>query len=89
MPKANSVLTETELLEAAIEGLEAQRARIDEQIREARSRLAGIGKLKSAPRTTKKKRGRRAKKRKLSPEARERISMAQKKRWAKFRKKSG
>ena len=86
MPKANTVLSEAELLEAAIEGLETQRVRVDEQIREARGRLAGLGKPKGAPRAAKKKRGRRAKKRTLSPEARKRISMAQKKRWANFRK---
>ena len=89
MPKANSVLSEAELLQAAIEGLEAQRTRIDEQIREAQVRLAGIGKPKSAPPATKKRRGRKRKKRTLSPEARKRISAAQKKRWANFRKKSG
>ena len=72
---------------AALEGLELQKQRIEEQIRQVRARLgrnagksrtlAGLD-LSGAP----------AKKRELSPAARKRIAMAQKRRWAAYRKKA-
>ena len=81
----------SEILEAALLGLESQREKLDAQIAHVRSLLVS----KSPGR----KAGRRAGpvavshlataaavKRKLSPEARKRIAMAQKKRWAAFRK---
>lgn len=79
-----------EILEAALQGLEAQRQRLDEQIGEVRalmggrggrtSRGNGGGEGRATPtRTTRKKRV-------LSAEARKRIAAAQKKRWAAFRK---
>ncbi len=68
---------------AALEGLELQRRRIEEQIEQVRAmlggrkvRLAGGG-IANKP----------ARKRMLSPEARKRIAMAQKRRWAEYRKK--
>ncbi len=89
MAKVKPVLTDKELLEAAIEGLEAQRARLEEQIADAKARLgARSGPKEKAPATKKKRKGRK-KKRTLSPEARKRIAAAQKKRWAKFRRDSG
>jgi hypothetical protein len=78
------------LLEAALEGLELQRQRLDDQIREVRARLgqgggrgrpAG-GKQAAAATSTRRPR------RKLSEQARKRIAAAQKKRWAAFRKKA-
>jgi hypothetical protein len=76
---------EEALLEAALEGLELQRQRIEDQIKEVRSRLSqsrrGAGAAKTAeipPRH----------RRRLSAEARKRIAAAQKKRWAAFRKKT-
>jgi peptidoglycan hydrolase CwlO-like protein len=80
-----------EILEAALQGLEAQRQKLDEQISQVRSMMG-----QSAPRSAKRagteggesaasnQSGRR--KRVLSPEARKRIAAAQKKRWASFRK---
>jgi hypothetical protein len=76
----------SEILEAALLGLESQRDKLEEQIAHVRSLLG-------------RKAGRPAKraastvgiaaaggKRILSPEARKRIAAAQKKRWAAFRK---
>lgn len=77
-----------EILEAALQGLEAQRDRLDEQIAQVRSMMTGSGNSRSAkansdePAAT---RGAR-KKRVLTAEARKRIAAAQKKRWAAFRK---
>jgi hypothetical protein len=76
------------LLEAALQGLELQRQRIDEQIEYVRSMLGqgvvrrgrpprkGTGEPPATP------------KRELSPAARKRIAAAQKKRWAQFRKEN-
>lgn len=87
MPRTKSV--DTTLLEAALQGLELQRQKIDEQIREVRSRLGGPRRGPAASRTAaapaRKRRGRRP----LSAEARKRIAAAQKKRWAAFRKQTG
>ena len=86
----SSAAPSKEILEAALQGLEAQREKLDEQIaqvralmggRSGRSAHAGAGQANaSAP-------GR--KKRVLTPEARKRIAAAQKKRWAAFRKNQG
>jgi hypothetical protein len=80
-----------EILEAALHGLEAQKHKLDEQIAQVRSMLGGRaakpgkaagwavgGATNGAPR-----------KRILSPEARQRIAAAQKKRWAAYRKNRG
>ena len=82
-----------EILEAALQGLEAQRQKLDEQISEVRSLLgrrvgrppkagAGEAKASTASAAPRKRRG-------LSEEARKRIAAAQKKRWAAFRKSQG
>jgi hypothetical protein len=72
------------LLEAALEGLQIQKQRIEDQIEQVRSLLGhGAGRrgrlLNTASPTE-------SKKRVLSPAARKRIAAAQKKRWAQFRK---
>ena len=67
-----------EILAAALQGLEAQKQKLDEQIAQVRSMLGG--------RVSKPVSGGTAKKRILSPEARQRIAAAQKKRWAEHRK---
>jgi peptidoglycan hydrolase CwlO-like protein len=81
-----------EILEAALQGLETQRQKLDEQISQVRS-MMGQSSPRSAKRAgseggesaaTSNQSGRR--KRVLSPEARKRIAAAQKKRWASFRK---
>jgi len=84
MPRTKSVNDEA-LLQAALEGLELQKQRIEEQIREVRSRLsqgrrAAPAKAAEAPP--------RRRRRRLSAEARKRIAVAQKKRWEAFRKKT-
>lgn len=84
-----------EILEAALQGLEAQRHKLDEQIAQVRSMMGGRAgrparntevdsSAASAP-----ARGGAKKKRVLSSEARKRIAAAQKKRWAAFRKGQG
>lgn len=90
MPReVKGVAGDPSLLQAALEGLELQRTRIDEQIAQVRAMLG------------QKRRGRppasvigtespghkpERKKRVLSAAARKRIAAAQKKRWANFRK---
>lgn len=86
MPRTKSV--DHGLLEAALEGLELQRQRIEEQIREVRGRLGQRGPRGSAARATPAPATKRPR-RKLSEQARKRIAAAQKKRWAAFRKAAG
>jgi hypothetical protein len=82
-----------EILEAALQGLEAQKNKLDEQIAQVRSMLGRrAGRPAKVASTSVSedetaapaKAGR--KKRVLSSEARKRIAIAQKKRWAAFRK---
>lgn len=76
-----------EILEAALQGLEAQRQRLDEQISQVRA-MIGRGSRGSRQRAGQASAGTVGgrKKRTLSAEARKRIAAAQKKRWAAFRK---
>jgi hypothetical protein len=85
-----------EILEAALQGLESQREKLDEQIAQVRGLLGS--RVGRPPKTAKnggssgqgaqaQKSGR--KRRQLSAEARKRIAAAQKKRWAAFRKSQG
>jgi hypothetical protein len=84
MAKAKQAVIDRAFLNAALEGLELQRLRIDEQIRHAKLLLGGkkpravkaAAAVKSEP----------AGKRELSKTARKRIAKAQKKRWAAYRK---
>lgn len=81
----------SELLKAALEGLEAQKKRIEEQIGQVQAMLgrrrgrppASASAAAAAPAAE--KTGRR---RKLSAAARKRIAAAQKRRWAEYRKKT-
>jgi hypothetical protein len=84
MPRAKSVETES-LLGAALEGLELQKQRIEEQIRQVRALLGGRrpGRVTSDSEPAAAKP---ARKRQLSAAARKRIAAAQKKRWAEYRK---
>lgn len=82
---AQGKLANHSLLTAALEGLELQKARLDEQIREVRSMLGQGAVRRGRPAgNTSEKPAR--KKRVLSSAARKRIATAQKARWAKFRK---
>ena len=90
MSKTPVQLDQQALYEAALEGLELQKQRIEEQIAAVRSLLGGKKAAAPAPASAaapaKKKANKAARKRVLSAEARERIAAAQKKRWAAFRK---
>jgi|SRR5581483_9114613 len=95
MPRPANTLRDRSLLTAALEGLELQKQRIDQQIQEVRSLLGKTpGRRGRPPATansitrnsvsaTKRARGR------LSPAARKRIAAAQKRRWAEYRKSAG
>lgn len=74
---------DTATLQMALVGYEVERQKIDERIREIQSQLKGKA-IAAAPAT-----GDHAApgKRVLSPAARRRIAMAQKKRWAEHRKR--
>lgn len=87
MPRPEKNIRNTALLSAALEGLELQKQRIEEQIQEVRSLLGkGTGRRGRPPSTTannnKHKRG----PSRLSAAARRRIAAAQKRRWAEYRK---
>ncbi len=85
MPRAMTV-NDQSLLSAALEGLELQRQRIEEQIRDVRSRLGKrAGRVSAESDASEPKTGR---KRQLSAAARKRIAAAQKKRWAEYRKQN-
>jgi len=81
------MITDKEILQAALLGYEAERRRIEDAIIEIQNRMGGGGgvpppfKGKAAPKTKK------SKKRVMSAEARARIAEAQKKRWAAYHKK--
>ena len=83
MPRPAKSLQDASFLNAALEGLELQRKRIEEQINQVRAMLGG-GRAKFGAAAVS---GKPARKRLLSPEARKRIAMAQKRRWAEYRKK--
>jgi hypothetical protein len=79
-----------EILEAALHGLEAQKRRVDEQIAQVVSMLGGrTGKTAKVSAWTGSSTNGVPRKRILSPEARQRIAAAQKKRWAAYRKSRG
>jgi len=83
-----------EILEAALQGLEAHRQKLEEQIAQVRSLIGARGGRASTAThggnetNAGRPAGNRGK-RTLSPEARKRIAAAQKKRWAAFRKSQG
>ncbi len=74
------------ILGAALEGLENQKRRLEEQIASVRAMLGGRGYTPSSSSAGSSESGTGRRKRNLSPEARERIAAAQKKRWAAYRK---
>jgi len=99
MRRTPSQVDQAALYEAALEGLELQKQRLEEQIRMVRSMAGGKKTRAAAPAAAvaeaapKAKAGKKAKakgkanrKRNLSPEARARIAEAQRKRWAAFHK---
>jgi len=82
MPRSGNTIRNHSLLTAALEGLELQKRRIDEQIQEVRALLGKPPARRGRPPGSGVKRtvGR------LSPAARKRIAAAQKRRWAEYRK---
>jgi len=94
---AKSAATPTrEILEAALQGLESQRQKLEEQIGQVRAMMGNrpgrpskqsSGSQGSGSGSTPASKTATRKRRLLSPEARKRIAAAQKKRWAAFRKK--
>jgi hypothetical protein len=73
------------LLNAALEGLQAQKKRIDEQIKQVQTML---GRRRGRPAGSTASAAAKPAKRQLSAAARKRIAAAQKRRWAAFRKQS-
>jgi len=83
MPRIAKTIRDQSLLVAALEGLEAQRRRIDDQIQEVRVLLGKGTARRGRPPGSAHKTGR------LSVSARKRIAAAQKRRWAEYRKSAG
>jgi hypothetical protein len=94
MARTTKKKLDADLLSAALEGLELQKKRLEEQIAEVRSLMGGGGGGRRAPRAAAAKKEAAAaaapkrKRRQLSAAARKRIAAAQKKRWAEYRKKT-
>ena len=84
MPRMPKSVTDPMFLEAALEGLELQKQRIESQIQEVRTLLS----KKSAAPVQNGHTGPTVVKRRLSETARRRIAAAQKRRWAEYRKQA-
>jgi hypothetical protein len=84
MPKGRTVQN-AELLKAALEGLQAQKTRIDEQISQVQAML---GKRRGRPPAAAPAAEKPVRKRRLSAAARKHIAAAQKRRWAEYRKRT-
>ncbi len=79
----------SDILTAALEGLQLQRRRVDDQIAQVRTALGSSsqrGPATSASGTASKPTAKKTGRRELSAAARERIAEAQRKRWAAYRK---
>ena len=82
MPRPKSAIPNQELLQAALEGLEIQKQRLQDQIQRVQSLL---GKRRGRPAAEPAAPGKR-KRRRLSAAGRKRIAEAQRRRWAEQRK---
>ncbi len=97
MPRRGKTIQNQSLFTAALEGLELQRQRIEQQIQEVRAMLGlGTGRRGRPPGSGKKRRGRppgsvnkKQGTRQLSAAARASIAAGQKRRWAEYRKSGG
>jgi hypothetical protein len=93
MPGTGNPIRNYSLLTAALEGLELQKQRIDEQIQEVRSLLGKTPGRRGRPSGSTNKGTTNAaavtKRTRLSAAARKRIAAAQKRRWAAYRKSAG
>lgn len=85
MRRVAKSIADTSFYAAALEGLELQKKRIEGQIAQVRALL---GKKKSASLPVAGLEEKPVKKRRLSAAARKRIALAQKRRWAEYRKKA-
>lgn len=86
MPRGAKSVEDTSLLSAALEGLEAQKKRIEEQINQVQAML---GRRRGRPPANNQPVRKTGGRRPLSPAARKRIAAAQKRRWAEYRKRTG
>jgi len=85
MPK--SIITDHEILEAALVGLQSSLATVDAKIKDIRGRIGGKAPRKNAsPTPAAPAAPAAAHKRTMSASARRRIAAAQKKRWAEYHK---
>jgi len=93
MPRTGNSIRNHSLLTAALEGLELQKQRIEEQIQEVRSLLgktpARRGRPPGSTSSASTNNGPVRKRARLSAAARKRIAAAQKRRWAEYRKSAG
>lgn len=91
MPRSRENPQNDILLQAALEGLEVQRQRIDQQINQVRSMIGVDAVRRGRPPGRHSAAGASAptvRKRRLSEAARQRIAAAQRRRWAEYRKNS-
>jgi hypothetical protein len=86
MPRVRVSVDDHSLLTAALEGLQLQKQRIEDQIRHVRARLGKGTARRGRPASTNS--AGKVIGRKLSVAARKRIAAAQKRRWAEYRKAS-
>jgi hypothetical protein len=85
MPRTSRTFRDHSLLTAALEGLELQKRRIEDQIQEVRLLLGkGTGRRGRPPGS-----GHKSGRVRMSAAARKRIAAAQKRRWAEYRKSAG
>ena len=93
MPSTGNPMRSHSLLTAALEGLELQKQRIDEQIQQVRSLLgktpARRGRPPGSTNSSSTNNGPATKRARLSASARKRIAAAQNRRWAEYRKSAG
>ena len=76
------MITDTELLEAALIGLQHQRSQVDERMAELRGRLDGRSPRRAADASIADSSGPGRKRRRMSASGRSAIAAAQRKRWA-------
>ncbi len=86
MPRTGKIVSDPTLLEAALQGLELQKQKIEQQIQQVRELLRKNGGGIRASSVLETQHSPQRAPRQLSPEARKRIAAAQKRRWSEFRK---
>jgi hypothetical protein len=89
MARSENTIRDHSLLAAALEGLELQKQRIDEQIREVRALLRKSTGRRGRPSDSGVEMGVKRAASRLSSAARKRIAAAQKRRWAAYRRSNG